>query len=296
MEASDLLREWWAIIRMYTNKPAGPVLQKMLARAGISSKSLNLKTTSLHKPMPIANVKNMSSLLVSAPAAGGAISRREIGLTAVAFLLFTLMILQNIYERNDTISGQLIWDALTNINTEPAAVRRPIIVVLMERWRSTLLLITGMAAAIGALAERNERLNRNRFEEARRQFEQRAEVAGELVHNLRELPVEEEELVIESSANDPEVDPISFTEFSTGDIVAVIKDNKKQMLLVHGLEAWINGTPQLQQNPTHPVTREPFTIEDIKLYRLKVVPKQSGGKKTRRHKKTMKKRRMTRRH
>jgi hypothetical protein len=305
MEASDLLREWWAIIRMYTQKPPGPVVRKMLNRAGISvnakkgNKALNLKSIDTRKVMPKINIENMGPLSMAAPVAGGAL--RDYAAKALVFGLLTFGILDSVLKANDIDSAQMIGDAVQNIAAPRNAGRNlpPFHETLADRFYVVVPFVVGMVG-LGVHAhyegdEEGRREAEQQLEEARRQFEQRAEVAGELVHNLRELPVEEEELVIESSANDPEVDPISFTEFSTGDIVAVIKDNKKQMLLVHGLEAWINGTPELQQNPRHPVTREPFTIDDVKLYRLKVVPKQSGGKKKVSRKRRTMKKRMTRR-
>jgi hypothetical protein len=75
------------------------------------------------------------------------------------------------------------------------------------------------------------------------------------------------------------IDPITFTEFQAGDKVAVIKENRKAIILVNSLQAWI-ANPLREGPPKHPLTNEPFTKANVKVYTIEFTDMNlpSGGR------------------
>ncbi len=94
-----------------------------------------------------------------------------------------------------------------------------------------------------------------------------------------------------NNAGEAIIDPVTFMEFQTGNKVAVIKNNRKAIILVDSLQAWI-ANPIREGPPKHPLTNEPFGKQDVKVYTLELrdTNVSSGGKRNiKRTRKTKKK-------
>ena len=303
----DLLRNFYILLQAHTTRRPGPSFIKLLKKAGIeeidppTQDEVNAYRARVKKP----SIANIGKEIASEEIASNILN---VGATAIAAFAGGGL-LNNVYHAVRT-SRQLqvsIVIAVTGVAIDIAryATRENDDVTLQFISDSSWAFMVGSWIAFDLFGAVRER----------RAEERAAQLRRELIVNLHEndplgnleqvLQNAQQAALAEQAVAQPEmldittidpsgylskelgediIDPITYIPFQEGDVVAVVKGNKQQPVLVNGLQSWIEAKYPLIA--THPTTNETIeTLADVKIYRLRRAV--TGGK--RKTKKQLKK-------
>ena len=315
---NDLLRNFYTLVQAHTTRTPGPSFIKLLKKAGIeeidppTKDELNTYMSTLKKPSIanigkeiaseeiISNIMNVGTTAIAAFAGGGLLNNIRNAVTSSRQLQVSISI---------AVTGIVIDLAryATRENDETT-----LMFLSDSSWIAMVGTWIGYDLHTHIEERREERARAERAAELRRALgeefaaqnaplRRQIRIANQAVQLIREqqeirnaaLATQSGILDITTLPSSGElpmklgedvVDPITQQPFQEGDMVAVVKGNKQQPVLVNELQSWIAA--RHPRTPTHPTTNATIeTLADVKIYSLR--RKATGGK--RKTKKQLKK-------